>query len=451
MRRREPHPLGRTVVFKNVRLPAALVKDPPPGASDGLVEVDLFVVDGKFERVAKPGHSDGYSIWLMDREVVFPCFVDCHTHIDKGHIAPRMPNPDGTFMSALAAVASDREKRWSAEDVARRMDFSLRCAYAHGTIALRTHIDSIPPQEAISWPVFQEVRQEWKGRIALQGVSLITIELARDPAWLASLADRVAAAGGVLGAAAFMLPDLDTLLDEIVRAAMERGLDLDFHADETADPDAIALDRIAAAVLRNGYEGRVLVGHCCSLARQADDRARLTLDKVAKAGLSIVSLPMCNLYLQDRRGDGTTPRWRGVTLAHEMRARGIPVAVASDNTRDPFYRYGDLDMLEVFREATRILHFDHPVDDWPAAVTATPAKIMGLPQYGCFAPGAPAEFIIFDGRDWTELLARPESERRVFRNGREIDPTPPRYGELDDLMGIEPPRPKRRRSFEAIR
>ena len=33
--------------------------------------------------------------------------------------------------------------------------------------------------------------------------------------------------------------------------------------------------------------------------------------------------------------------------------------VASDNTRDPFYAYGDLDMIEVFREATRILHFDH--------------------------------------------------------------------------------------------
>ena len=62
---------------------------------------------------------------------------------------------------------------------------------------------------------------------------------------------------------------------------------------------------------------------------------------MAKAGISVVSLPMCNLYLQDRRTDGTTPRWRGVTLLHEMKARGIKVAIASDNTRDPFYAYGD--------------------------------------------------------------------------------------------------------------
>lgn len=29
-----------------------------------------------------------------------------------------------------------------------------------------------------------------------------------------------------------------------------------------------------------------------------------------------------------------TPRWRGVTLAHEIQAAGIPFALASDNVRD---------------------------------------------------------------------------------------------------------------------
>ena len=101
---------------------------------------------------------------------------------------------------------------------------------------------------------------------------------------------------------------------------------------------------------------------------------------------------MCNLYLQDRRHDGTTPRWRGVTLLHEMKARGIPVAVASDNTRDPFYAYGDLDMLEVYRMATRILHFDHPVGDWPQAVAATPADIMRLQGAGTLVPGGSGRF-----------------------------------------------------------
>ncbi len=32
--------------------------------------------------------------------MVLPCFVDAHTHLDKGHIGPRSPNPDGTFAGA---------------------------------------------------------------------------------------------------------------------------------------------------------------------------------------------------------------------------------------------------------------------------------------------------------------------------------------------------------------
>ena len=105
--------------------------------------------------------------------------------------------------------------------------------------------------------------------------------------------------------------------------------------------------------------------------------------------------------LQDRSHEGgRTPRWRGITLLHELRQvrvggaawqtwcslrrggltpaalqlapqlpppswppssllpagplsqAGIPVAISSDNVRDQFYAYGDLDMLEVFTQAS---------------------------------------------------------------------------------------------------
>lgn len=366
--------------------------------------------------------------------IVLPCFVDCHTHIDKGHIWPRRPNPDGSFMGALNAAGLDRVQRWSAEDVARRMDFSLRCAYAHGAKAIRTHLDSAAPQDAISWPVFEEMRERWRGRMELQAACLIGIEETDRAEWFRSVADRVAAAGGVLGAVSYMVPDLDAKLDVMFRAAAERGLDLDFHADETADPGAASLRKIAQAALRHRFAGKVLVGHCCSLARQPDAEVLATLDDVARAGLAVVSLPMCNLYLQDRRNDGTTPRWRGVTLLHEMKARGIPVAVASDNTRDPFYPYGDLDMLEVYRMATRILHLDHPVDDWPSAIASIPAAIMRLADAGSLQAGAKADFVVFRGRSWAELLSRPETDRIVVRDGSRIDARVPDYAELDDLM-----------------
>ncbi|MCO5084825.1 MAG: cytosine deaminase [Rhizobiaceae bacterium] len=429
-------PSDGTYKLSRVRLHGSLTPDlPADHGSDGFLLVDIGVAAGKIVSI-EPSREDSRSSDAIDLagRIVMPCFVDCHTHLDKGHIWPRSPNPDGSFAGALTANGVDRTQRWSTEDVSRRMDFALRTAYAHGTKAIRTHIDSDPPQDAISWPVFEEMRERWRGRIELQASCLMGIEAVRNRDWFTGLAKRVADARGVLGAVTYMVPDLDELLDVIVRLAMENGLDLDFHADETDDVQAVSLRKIAEAVRRNCFEGKVLVGHCCSLARQPDAVVLETLDEVAQAGLAVVSLPMCNLYLQDRRQDGTTPRWRGVTLLHEMKARGIPVAVASDNTRDPFYAYGDLDMLEVYREATRILHLDHPVGDWPRAAAATPAGIMRLGDAGSLHAGGRADFVIFRGRNWTELLSRPESDRIVVRDGQAIERVLPDYHELDDLM-----------------
>lgn len=403
--------------------------------ADGFALTDIDVENGGITRIEPSQKTEATPVAIdLAGRIVLPCFIDCHTHIDKGHIWPRKPNPDGTFLGALEAADEDRAARWSAEDVARRMDFSLRCAYAHGTAALRTHIDSIPPQEGISWPVFEAMRDKWRGRIELQAACLFGIERVGQKEWFDGLVRRVADADGVLGAVTYMAPELDALLDTMFQAAIKHSLDLDFHADETDALEAVSLRRIAEAALRHRFEGKILVGHCCSLARQPDDEVKATLDKVAQAGLAVVSLPLCNLYLQDRRTDGTTPRWRGVTLLHEMKARGIPVCVASDNTRDPFYAYGDLDMLEVYRAATRILHLDHPVGDWPKAVTSTPASIMRLQNFGSLRAGGTADFVVFRGRNWTELLSRSEQDRIVVRGGRAIERSLPDYAELDDLM-----------------
>ena len=341
--------------------------------------------------------------------IVLPCFVDCHTHIDKGHIWPRKPNPDGSFMGALNAAGADRAARWNADDVARRMDFSLRSAYAHGTKALRTHLDSVPPQETISWPVFEDDAR----KLALARSNC------RPPACSASracatrtgspaLAKRVAAAGGVLGAVAYMLPDLEELLDSVFAAAIEHGLDLDFHADETDDVSGHRAEED-----RRGGDLRTASREKSSSAIAARWRASRTATCSTRwtrwraPGSRSCRCRCATCTCRIAASDGTTPRWRGVTLLHEMKARGIPVAVASDNTRDPFYAYGDLDMLEVYRMATRILHFDHPVGDWPKAVAATPAEIMRLDGAGIAHGRQPRRFHHLQGPELDGIAVAP--------------------------------------------
>ncbi|MCC7049507.1 MAG: cytosine deaminase [Alphaproteobacteria bacterium] len=425
---------GGTLLLADAAVPACLVDGAPPAARpdrDGLLRLDIAIEDGRIATIRPVSSPAGQGADMAGGQV-WPCFVDLHTHLDKGHIWPRAENPDGTFDGAINAVLRDREANWSARDVAARMDFGLRASYAHGTVAVRTHIDSQPAQAAISWPVFAAMREQWRGRIELQAVTIIMVENLAGP-YGEELADLLARHGGALGGVVAQSAGLDRHLDRIFALAAARGLDLDFHADESDNPQGMGLRAIAAAKLRHRFAGKVNVGHCCTLALQAPADVDRTLDRVAEAGLSIVSLPMCNMYLQDRAG-GRTPRWRGVTLLHEMAARGIPVCVASDNCRDPFYGYGDHDGLEVFTQAARIAHLDRPIGAWPAAVTRTPADVMGLAKHGRIAVGGPADLVLFDARAYSELLSRPQADRIVLRNGRPIDTRLPSYRELDGLF-----------------
>lgn len=393
---------------------------------------DLRIRDGVIAAVAPSGTAaDGVA---LRGAMVLPCFADVHTHLDKGHIWPRSPNRDGTFAGALEAVMADRERSWSAADMEARFAFGLRCAHAHGTAAIRTHLDTYLPHARQSWAVFSRLRDAWAGRIALQAVSICPIErFAGDGG--AAIADLVAEHGGILGfvtrADGAIPPGFEALLDHCLALADERGLDLDLHVDENDQAASATLPLIARAALRRRFKGRIQAGHVCSLALQDDATIAATIRLVADAGISVVSLPMCNMYLQGR-GPGRTPRWRGVTLLHELAAAGVPVSLASDNCRDPFYAYGDHDMLEVFREAVRIAHLDHPIGRWSDAVAATPARIMG--REAAIREGAPADLVILRARAWHEALSRHQADRIVLRAGRPIDTTLPDYAELDDLF-----------------
>ncbi|MFP5077740.1 cytosine deaminase [Rhizobium sp. YIM 134829] len=429
-------PAARRYQLRNATVPADLAPGLVTSTVQGLAAVDLIIADGLVESITPAAAGVPLEAFVDLRGgMVWPCFTDMHTHLDKGHIWERAPNPDGSFMGALEIVRSDSVSHWTAADVAARMEFSLKTAYAHGTQLIRTHLDSLPPQHRISFGVFEAMREAWKDRIVLQPVALFPFDLLTQEAEFADLLDVIEHTGGsLLGGFPLMNPEIDSQFDHLFRTAADRGLDIDLHIDETADPSAMTLKAVAEAKLRNGFQGTVTVGHCCSLAQQDAETAKRVVDLVAKADLAVVSLPMCNMYLQDRHS-GRTPRWRGVTLVHELRAAGVRVAVASDNTRDPFYAYGDLDPVEVFREAVRILHLDHPLDHAASIITATPAAILGRPELGVIAAGQPADLVLFTARRWSEFLSRPQSDRTVLRKGRPIDTALPDFRDLDAILG----------------
>lgn len=62
-------------------------------------------------------------------------------------------------------------------------------------------------------------------------------------------------------------------------------------------------------------------------------------------------------------------------------------------------------------QACRMAHLDRPYKDWALTVGSVPADAMRLPHHGRIAPGLPANLVLFKGRGYSELLARPQWDR----------------------------------------
>jgi cytosine deaminase len=363
--------------------------------------------------------------------MVFPGFVDAHVHLDKAHTWDRAPNRSGTFAEALDVLSRDKEN-WTRKDLVHRADFALRCAWENGTRALRTHVDTWLPWGEVNHATMQELREAWRGRIALQTVPLTGIAnySGAEGDTIADLAMKYGACA--LGGWSPMTADLPRELDRLLAIARDRGVGLDLHVDENGDPGAEVLRAVAEAVLRNRFGNPVVCGHCCSLSVQETDRQRSTIALVREAAVRVVSLPLCNLYLQDRRQTGflLTPQWRGLTLIHELLDAGVPVACASDNVRDAFHAFGDFDAAEVYIQSVRLAHLDSRLGASVGIVTASAADVIGLPALGRVAPGAPAQLVVFPARSFSEFLSRPGSRRRLVDGESIRDARPPGFEEL---------------------
>ena len=425
--------------LRRARVPVCMLAEPADGAAadtEGVVMLDIALEAGRVARLSPAGaafESDPPSIDLEGR-MVWPTLIDMHAHLDKGESIPRV-QPDGTLDGGVLGTEADRA-HWTHADLMRRMRFGVRCAYAQGVSAIRTHLDCQVPAPG-SWAAFQELRTEWSGRLALQAVGLAPLDVFLTD-YGTQLADTVAAMGGVLGGFTDTLGNLpgatdqtiDDLLDPFFRLAAERDLDVDLHVDQSADTRAFFLPQVARAALRTRFKRRVVVDHCVNLALQPEALARETIALCAEADIAFVTLPTPMMYLMDRAA-GRTPRWRGVTLAHEIRAAGIPIALGGDNCRDAWYPYGDHDMVDIFRQGVRIFQLDHPVADTPAMVGPVPAAIIREDALGSIGVGREARLILFRARTLNEVLSRPQSDRIVLDRGRRIPDALPDYTELD--------------------
>jgi cytosine deaminase len=147
------------------------------------------------------------------------------------------------------------------------------------------------------------------------------------------------------------------------------------------------------------------------------------LPLIAESGVAAIANPLINITLQGRHD--SYPKRRGMTRVPELLAAGVPVAFGHDCVMDPWYGLGSGDMLEVAHMGLHVAQMTSQAGILQCfeAVTAAPARILGLQGYG-IAPGCHADLVLLDAASPVEAIRLRAARRLVLRRGQVLSEAP---------------------------
>ena len=388
--------------------------------SDGRL-VDLHVVDGLVSAVLEPGtpvaagtSREDLSGWLLVGAMAEP-----HAHLDKALTAEQVPNPRGDLMGAIDAwMTAAAAGMFTPEDIADRATEALELLLANGATAVRTHVNIGAGKEALQ--AVREARSRMEGLLDVQIVALTSNPITGPEGRENRRALAVALEVGVdlIGGCPHLDPDGTTLMTDAFAAASDAGIGLDLHVDEVLDPEVLYLRELVRMVHDTGFAHPVTASHCVTLGLQPPDVQAAVSREVADAGVSVVTLPQTNLFLQGRNHPTATPR--GLTAIEALRQAGALVCAGADNVQDPFNLVGRSDPLET---AALLVMAGHRLPDEAFRMIGADARAcLGLPSAEPVV-GAVADLVAIDAPSVRGAIADAPMARKVFHRGKLVATT----------------------------
>ena len=378
---------------------------------------DVLIVDGVISEIAESLDDRDADITIdLTGHLLLPAAVEPHAHLDKAFLAERVENRTGDLMGAIDAMIS-LSGTITFDDIVERAERAARLMAASGYTAVRTHADTVDHNGLRNVEALVDVRRRVADVIDVEIVALTGTPVV-GPAGAthrALLRDALAAGADLVGGCPHLETDdaIEAATDVFFEIALEAGVGMDLHTDETLDPAVMGLEYLARRVLA-GFPHRVTASHCVSLGqRNAAEQQRIA-ELVAAAGIGVVTLPHTNLWLGGR---SQQPVPRGLTAIDALRAAGVTVAAGADNLQDPFNPMGRACPFETASLMVLAAH-DLPHVAW-ASVGTDARRVLGLAT-GAIAVGAAADVLAVPGDSLRGAIAEGPSNRRVFRAGREV-------------------------------
>jgi cytosine deaminase len=350
----------------------------------------------------------------LGRWLVLPALGEPHAHLDKALTADVVANPEGDLAGAIAAWSAAAPE-FGHDDILLRASQALDRLVVSGATAVRTHVNCSGTFGRRAMEAMLEVRRRYAAVVDLQLVALPSRPLLGPDGSdnRRSLEAAIAAGFDVVGGAPHLDPDGHAATRYCLEIALEAGLPLDLHTDETLDPAVSNLAYLARLVLDGGFPYRVTASHCVSHGMQREDRQSEVAAAVAAAGIGVVTLPHTNLFLQ-ARGTRVAPP-RGLAGIAALRAAGVVVAAGADNLQDPFQVVGRGDPLET--AALMVMAGHLSAADALRAVSGDVRLVLGLEPVEV-AVGFPADLVVVDATTTRAAIADAPGSRMVFHRGR---------------------------------
>jgi cytosine deaminase len=349
--------------------------------------------------------------------VLTSSFVEPHAHLDKAFLADRIHNPDGDLMGAIRGL-HDVRNTITFDDTVERAIRAVHLMSRNGVTAIRTHADTTLDAGLTSILALQEVKRACAHFMDIRIAMLLEWPVSgMEGADHRSLAREAIDIGiDVIGGCPHLDLDPHGAIDYLLGLALETGLPLDLHADENLRPTSNDLEYLAEVMTTDNIEHQIAASHCVSLSSRSENDIRIIADKVASAGISVISLPQTNLFLQGRNTVRNIPR--AITPITALRNAGVLVAAGADNLQDPFNLMGRGDPLEI---ASLLVTASHLNPENAHSMISTNATSVVLNRHAGVAVGMQANLVAVKATTLRESIAMGPPDRHVVYGGVVID------------------------------
>ena len=377
--------------------------------------VDLAIAGGRIVAVGRAGEPARETVDVGGR-LVTPGLVEAHMHLDKALLTERITGSAETAAEAIRLTGAAK-RAFTAEDIATRARRVLDLAVAAGTTTMRADVEVDPIVGLMGMEVMQVLKREYAPAVDLQLCAFAQEGILQAPPTETLLHRALQMGADLVGGCPYNDIDARRHIEIVFALAAAFGVDADFHVDFTDEPEHLHVREIVRQTIRAGWQDRVAVGHLTELAALPGAEQAALIAELAAAGIGVISLPLTDLYLMGRRDERNVRR--GLTPIRRLLEAGVPVALASNNVRNPFTPIGTADPAHLTFVGAVAAHMGtrELMRELVAAITSHPARILNLRDYGC-AVGCRADLVVWECERVEEIVTALPARRFVVKAGR---------------------------------